>query len=517
MAQWIQKKLRGQQQKKFDSETIIEVDKDTDNPSTAWERLQRLHDKCQLPTNTYLCKPRDKNSLRFVCLSDTHRRIESQKLEFQKRIPDGDILIHCGDFTMAGAADEIIAFDSFMARLPHPVKLVIAGNHEVTFEKHGIHPFPTIIRKQLGLPMTALDTEVTNACKDLLQHMLYLEDESVEICGIKMYFTPWVPIFGTWGFGIRRGQNLLDIWNRIPSDTDILVTHSPPCGYGDETKGNNNAGCVELLNTVVQRVKPKFHIFGHIHNGYGMWTNKRTTFINCAICGDHYKLDNEPIVFDFPLPKGFSQSDFENVTTESLKALRATLVERIEVEEPSGPEIEEKKFTDHSEAETANGRSTATATDANCEMITSGHFSPSYVFSNGFLNIGKQLSDICSTGCRPNTTDVMASTEGTIIKRSEVTSEVVSAGRGKVTTDGSDNKGSGNFMKCKDSAPERRTVEEDKASTSVPGKSRFDREQKDFEIAAENRAVEQCVEKKISVRDMVWKFNNKARLETENN
>ena len=82
---------------------------------------------------------------------------------------------------------------SVSARLPHPIKMVIAGNHELTFERehydYGIHQ--EFIRKQLGLSLKATDAEVVVACKDLLQHILYLEDEAVNICGIKVYGSPW--------------------------------------------------------------------------------------------------------------------------------------------------------------------------------------------------------------------------------------------------------------------------------------------------------------------------------------
>ena len=80
---------------------------------------------------------------------------------------------------------------SVSARLPHPVKLVIAGNHELTFEPdcYGVHP--ELTRRQLGLSLKSTDAEVSAACKDLLQHMMYLEDEALDICGIKIYGSPW--------------------------------------------------------------------------------------------------------------------------------------------------------------------------------------------------------------------------------------------------------------------------------------------------------------------------------------
>lgn len=309
-------------------EELITVDSLTDHPTQAWERLRDFHRKRQLDPDTFRMKPREDNVLRFVCLSDTHGAVEQARREFHKRVPDGDVLIHCGDFTMAGNPSEITAFDSFIARLPHPVKLVIAGNHELTFEdaSYGVHP--VMVRKQLGLPMKASSQEVVDGCKALLEHAVYLEDETINICGINIYASPWVPTFGSWGFSVSRGRKLLEKWNQIPSDTDILITHGPPCGYGDQISNVNNAGCVELLNTVVKRVKPKFHVFGHIHSGYGMWTNGMTTFINAAICSNKYKPDHDPIVFDYPLPKGYSRQDFAHLSTDSLRQARDTATQQ---------------------------------------------------------------------------------------------------------------------------------------------------------------------------------------------
>ncbi len=61
-------------------------------------------------------------------------------------------------------------------------------------------------------------------------------------------------------------------------------------------------GCVELLNTVELRVRPKFHVFGHIHESRGVTTNELgTTFVNAAICDVKYRTVNRPIVFDLPV------------------------------------------------------------------------------------------------------------------------------------------------------------------------------------------------------------------------
>lgn len=75
------------------------------------------------------------------------------------------------------------------------------------------------------------------------------------------------PEFCNWAFNVPRGKPCLEKWDAIPEDTDILITHTPPVGHGDLCCTGVRAGCVELLNTVQTRVKPKYHLFGHIHEG----------------------------------------------------------------------------------------------------------------------------------------------------------------------------------------------------------------------------------------------------------
>lgn len=75
------------------------------------------------------------------------------------------------------------------------------------------------------------------------------------------------PEFCNWAFNIPRGKGCLSKWDLIPSDTDVLITHGPPVGHGDFTCSGVRAGCVELLSSVQQRIQPKYHVFGHIHEG----------------------------------------------------------------------------------------------------------------------------------------------------------------------------------------------------------------------------------------------------------
>jgi Icc-related predicted phosphoesterase len=87
-------------------------------------------------------------------------------------------------------------------------------------------------------------------------------------------------------------------WELIPEDTDVLITHGPPYGVGDLTAKEDSAGFQDLLE-VIMEIKPKLHIFGHIHEGYVMPPTRDTTFINASSTDQLYRLVNPPIVFDY--------------------------------------------------------------------------------------------------------------------------------------------------------------------------------------------------------------------------
>jgi hypothetical protein len=103
--------------------------------------------------------------------------------------------------------------------------------------------------------------------KKELTNCTYLEDCATEIYGVKIYGTPWQPKFCGWAFNLERGQQLMEKWDLIPDDTDVLITHTPPLGYGDLCATGDRAGCVDLLMSVQHRIRPKYHIYGHIHEG----------------------------------------------------------------------------------------------------------------------------------------------------------------------------------------------------------------------------------------------------------
>lgn len=219
-------------------------------------------------------------TLRIVCISDIHgwARIDANGKNVID-IPAGDVLVCAGDIGSHGYEREIKAFDLFLATLPHRHKIVIAGNHDLCLEKQG--------RAQ---------------AQTLFNNALYLEDSEVVIEGIKFYGSPWQPEFFDWAFNLPRGKALAEKWALIPNDTDVLITHGPPLGILDSTEEGEAVGCQDLRQAL-RRIKPKLHIFGHIHHSQGIAVQDGTTFINACICTESYQPDNSVLYHDVLLPE----------------------------------------------------------------------------------------------------------------------------------------------------------------------------------------------------------------------
>jgi predicted phosphodiesterase len=239
--------------------------------------------------------PKPTGATRFVCISDTHSLAEKAwKVE---DIPEGDVLIHAGDFSNIGLPSDISLVSQWISRLPHRHKIVIAGNHDLTFDEH---EYPRSLWQRFNHP-EAYDC---SALKDMLRGAAtYLEDSEAVVDGIRIWGSPWQPWFHDWAFNKQRGADIQEKWDLIPTGIDILVTHGPPLGHGDKCVSGNRAGCVNLLDTIEHRVKPKVHIFGHIHEGYGVTHNGVTTFVNPSSCNVRYDIRKlqPPIVFDLIL------------------------------------------------------------------------------------------------------------------------------------------------------------------------------------------------------------------------
>lgn len=205
--------------------------------------------------------------MRIVCLSDTHTH--HRKLT----VPDGDVLVHTGDFTRKGSEADVADFNAWLGTLPHPHKLVVAGNHDFLFEQNNV------------------------LARSLLSNAIYLQDSGVVIDGVRFWGSPWQPWFYNWAFNLPRGAALAERWALIPPDTDVLLTHGPPFGVRDLTDRGEPVGCEELRKAIMQ-LNLRLHVFGHIHEAYGEVTFGGTRCVNASTCTLQYRPANAPIVVD---------------------------------------------------------------------------------------------------------------------------------------------------------------------------------------------------------------------------
>jgi predicted phosphohydrolase len=181
--------------------------------------------------------------MRVVAVADTHRWEKDLT-----PVPDGDLFVHAGDLLDFGSLEELQPVARWLRALPHRHKVLVAGNHDWCF---------------------ARPEERERAIELLGPDVHYLEDSALELDGLSIYGSPWQPEFGGWAFNLPRGEALRARWAAIPTGVDLLITHGPPHGYGDET-WHGHAGCEELL-VALDRVQPLLHVFGHIHEAGGLF------------------------------------------------------------------------------------------------------------------------------------------------------------------------------------------------------------------------------------------------------
>jgi len=276
---------------------------DPRNPTLAWEaslknnlpELQtidvRNDDNDGVHTEN---QPRPDGHSRWVCISDTH----GAHCRMTHSIPEGDVLIHAGDFTRRGSIAEIKEFCEWMTSLPHKYKIVIAGNHELTLDPtfDGEENYYKRFYSSKGVDDGNEGRQIIRSCNGFT----YLEDASIQVLGYNVYGSPWQPEFCNWAFNLSRGPECARAWREIPTDTDILVTHGPSVGHGDLCSSGLRAGCVDLLQEVLERIRPSHHIFGHIHEGYGCTKMGDSFFLNASTCTFSYRPSNPPLVFDLP-------------------------------------------------------------------------------------------------------------------------------------------------------------------------------------------------------------------------
>ena len=212
--------------------------------------------------------------MKVVFISDTHE--QHNLLE----IPKCDLLIHSGDLTNRGSKNAVRDINHWFGTLKEKglveEVVCIAGNHDFLFE------------------------ESDEYARKLMTNCVYLKDEEFSYKGLRIYGSPYQPTFFNWAFNRDRGEELKKIWSKIPSGLDILITHGPPITIMDKAKCVNtheiiNVGCENLLFAVKEK-KPRIHAFGHIHEGYGIYDDGNTTFINASSVNNYGF--NDPIVLE---------------------------------------------------------------------------------------------------------------------------------------------------------------------------------------------------------------------------
>jgi Icc-related predicted phosphoesterase len=232
--------------------------------------------------------------MKIVAISDTHTFHErlTSNANFPNNLPYGDLLIHAGDFSSTGKKGEVEDFAEWLQMVApnytHGV-VFIAGNHDRSFDPKFNYDDETRTKK----PSWVVDI-LSNIQSSGNIH--YLENSSITIDGINIWGSPITPWFhgDRWAFNKYRGDEIREVWDTIPTNTDIVVTHGPVYGKLDFTEYDKMyVGCAELEKALYS-IKPKLHISGHIHEGYGWEYNENTTFVNASICTLRYDPTNTP-------------------------------------------------------------------------------------------------------------------------------------------------------------------------------------------------------------------------------
>lgn len=244
--------------------------------------------------------------MRITHISDTHNKHK----QLDGKLPGGVLLIHSGDISSLGIKHEVESFIKWFDKQDYAHKVFVAGNHDMSFDRE------ILLRNKLAHfeGRTEWDTSCSEGKPDWLVEILdnlpngmyYLENNSVKLEGINIWGSPVSPTFGYgWGFNKDRGHAINEVWNGIPIDTDIVITHGPIYGYNDRTQNTNeNVGCSDLYHRL-HEVKPHLHFAGHIHEGHGYGTipykdewGDIYTF-NGSSCNLRYEAINPPITFDY--------------------------------------------------------------------------------------------------------------------------------------------------------------------------------------------------------------------------
>lgn len=225
------------------------------------------------------------------CISDLHG--------YYPDLEGGDLLILAGDCTANDSLENWHKFFDWFEKQVYKKKVLIAGNHDNWCKYWALSgTFDDITYQQMY-----------NEEKPMFD---YLCDSGTEFEGLKIWGSPWTTTFVGMNphckaFTVHTDEQLADKFEKIPHDTDILITHSPPFGvldlvpYKQFTKGAEHCGSRYLYAWFKYVGRPKLHVFGHIHEGYGVeerfagYNNTMVKSVNASHVNEYYKPVNPPI------------------------------------------------------------------------------------------------------------------------------------------------------------------------------------------------------------------------------
>ena len=202
--------------------------------------------------------------MKIVCISDVHGKWHKLK------IPSCDLLVSAGDFSFRGEETMVTDFHKWLSGQDAKHVISVMGNHETAVEKNFFY------NKELAL----------QNCP----RAYFIDEGPAVIDGLKVYGSAITPFFCNWAWNRHRGSEIKKHWDKIPDDTELLITHGPAFGILDKVNNGyiESVGCEELLGRIGQLKNLKAHVFGHLHSNNGQVTVNGVTYINAAICDESY-------------------------------------------------------------------------------------------------------------------------------------------------------------------------------------------------------------------------------------
>jgi len=212
--------------------------------------------------------------VKICMISDTHEQ------HSRLQIPECDVLIHAGDITGKGALQKLNAFNTWVSNLLEEGTVgevvYIAGNHDLSLEDN---------REVAEGILTAGDY--------LNNNLTYIGSADNMLC---VFGIPNTLAFYDWAFQSDE-QGLERLFNNIPDDIDILVTHGPPRFVLDKNNEGIHCGS-NALHSWIESYQPRLVVCGHIHEGHGIALIGNTLVVNASTCTSDYRPNNQPIVLE---------------------------------------------------------------------------------------------------------------------------------------------------------------------------------------------------------------------------